>query len=68
MTKIVIFEEEQEPITIETERYVLSYDGKSVVTNYGRDALVTCLSKLTFLAFMESLNEEVSDDITIPPQ
>jgi len=69
MAKIIIFEEDEEPVVIETDTYTVSHGKEGVLTNLTKDGLFTHLTKLTFLAFMETLSREDStSDSSISPQ
>lgn len=69
MAKIIIFEDDLEPVVIETDSYIVSDDRDNIVTNLAKDGLITNLAKLAFLAFMKTLSgEDTPSDSAIPPQ
>ena len=68
MAKIVIFEDGEEPVIIESEEYVVATGEQDIFTNHSRDGLIVSLAKLTFLAFMNSMNGEGPPDDRVSPE
>jgi len=59
--KILIVEEGKPPVTIETDKAIVTYGSNKFITNMSKDELISSLMQLTFLAVMQNLPEETND-------